>query len=110
MPPNCWKHPGGYPGYPEVARGILEAFGHLGQHVVDEAGRVACCESGWGPGAPNGGLFQITPNGYGTVRFYSAKRFGYGTFAIHDIWVNSQSARDFYTTRGHNWSAFACRP
>ena len=111
LPTACWKFPAN-PANTEVAGAIYEAFAHLGQAVVDKAGRVACCESGWGPQAVNGqyrGLFQLGSGFDGTIRFYSVKRFGtLVAFAPFDAWVSAQAARDSYVTRG-GWSAFACR-
>ena len=106
-PPVCWKYPNN-PANVAVQLSIQQAFGPYGQAVVDQAGRVACCESGWGPQAVNGqylGLFQTGSNGYATIRFYSG-----GAFLPFDPFVNAQTARDFYVTRGRTWSAFSCRP
>lgn len=106
-PPVCQKYPNN-PANVAVQMSIQQAFGPYGQAVVDQAGRVACCESGWGPQAVNGqylGLFQTGSNGYATIRFYSG-----GAFLPFDPFVNAQTARDFYVTRGRTWSAFSCRP
>lgn len=85
---------------------IQQAFGYLGQAVVDQAGRVACCESGWGPqaGYPSAyykGLFQL---GEHVVAIYN-----YGG-AWFDAFSNAQAARDLYVSRGYNWSAWQCKP
>lgn len=90
---------------PVVADAIYRAFGHLGQEVVNQAGRVACCESGWGPEATNGqyrGLFQLGYNYNGTITFYGGNVF--------NAFTNAQVARDSYVTRGYSWSAFQCQP
>lgn len=103
-PPVCWKYPNNSANA-TVQQAILKAFGHLGQGVVNEAGRVACCESGWGPRAVNGqyrGLFQLGSNFNGTIAFYGGDVF--------NAYTNAQVARDSYIQRGHSWSAFSCRP
>lgn len=99
-PPDCYKYPGN-PGYPTVRAAILSAFGPYGQAVTDKAGRVACCETGWGPGAgyPNAyykGLFQLGPHVV-AIRQYGGNWW--------DAYQNAAAARDLYVTRG-NWSAW----
>lgn len=102
-PPVCAKYPNN-PANLVVQTAILNAFGPYGQEVTDQAGRVACCESGWGPQATNGqhrGLFQLGHNYDHTIAFYGGNVF--------DPFTNAQVARDSWVTRG-GWSAFACRP
>ena len=102
-PPVCWKYPAN-PANVAVQLSIQQAFGPYGQAVVDQAGRVACCESGWGPQAVNGqyrGLFQLGYNYNGTIAFYGG--------AVFDPFTNTQVARDSWVTRG-GWAAFACKP
>lgn len=101
---------------PVVDEAIFEAFGYLGQTVVNQAGRVACCESGWGPAAANPssdarGLFQLELRYNGsTIRFYSQMR-GYppGVTAWADPWVNAMTARDVWL-ESHSWRAWVCQP
>lgn len=97
---------------PLVGDAILQTFGLYGQTVVDQAGRVSCCESGWVGGDSGSGylgLFQIGPNMYGTLRFYSEVKFGAGAWVPLDFWVNASTARDSWLGR-KGWSAFSCRP
>lgn len=112
-PTYCYKAPTD-PGYPVVAQAIHDAFYPYGQTVIEEAGRVACCESSWRRLATNGqyrGIFQLGSHFDNTIRFYSAKR-GYPTnwVAWWDEWVSSQVARDLWLSRGRNWSGWECRP
>lgn len=108
-PPSCGRYPGVEPTR-TVQNAILEAWGHWGQNAVNEAGRVACCESSWLPWnvSPDGtykGLFQLGPhvvaiNAYGG-NFFDARQ-------------NALAARDRYSyNRTHGlpaWSGWSCRP
>ena len=95
-----------------ISEAIFQAFGYLGQEAVDAAGRVACCESGWGPQAsnPSGarGLFELTHNYDPTIAFYAAK-VGLPPDAWWDPWVNAQVARDSYVANG-GWARWVCQP
>ena len=90
---------------PAVSMSINQAFRPFGQGVVDQAFRVAKCESGWvataGAGRYYQGLFQLGQHVV-AIRSYG------GNFL--DPWQNAQAARDLYITRGYSWSAWTCRP
>jgi hypothetical protein len=90
---------------PAVAMSINQAFGPFGQTVVNQAFRVARCESGWvataGAGSYYQGLFQLGRH------IVAINNYG-GNFL--DPWQNAQAARDLYYSRGRSWSAWTCRP
>jgi hypothetical protein len=88
-----------------VANAVKAAFAPYGPTVVQQAFKVAKCESGWVPTAGAGGYYQgLFQLGRHVVAISS---YG-GNFL--DPYQNAQAARDLYVTRGHSWSAWGCRP
>lgn len=87
----------------EAIKAAFEPVG--GPQLVDQAIRVARCESGFGIDAVNGqyrGIFQLGNNYNATIAFYGGNVF--------DPFTNAQVARDSWVTKGHRWDsgAFQC--
>jgi hypothetical protein len=89
----------------KVTTAIHQAFGPFGSTVVNQATRVAGCESGWVPTAGAGsyyqGLFQLGRH------IVAINNYG-GNYL--DAFQNASAARDLYVSRGYSWSAWSCRP
>lgn len=91
-----------------VEDAIERHFGTLGDKVVEQAKRVAWCESRWDPDARNGdylGLFQLGPAYYDAIRSY-----GDGKLRWSDPDVNAQAARDGYVMNDKSWAQWECKP
>ena len=86
----------------EVEAAIEMHFGPYGPDVVEEAKRVARCESGWNPDATNGqylGLFQM--GAYHYWRFEGN--------AWNDPYVNARAAGGLWA-ESHSWRHWSCKP
>ena len=76
-------------------------FSPYGWDVVEQAKRVAWCESGWNPSATNGqylGLFQM--GSYHYWRFEGNR--------WDDPYVNARAAGGLYREQG--WRPWSCKP
>ena len=90
------------PAPPSTAEHAIEVhFGPFGDDVVEQAKRVARCESGLNPSATNGqylGLFQM--GGYHYWRFEGG--------AWDDPYVNARAAGGLWLQSG--WQPWSCKP
>ena len=85
----------------EVEHAIEVHFSPYGWDVVEQAKRVARCESGWNPSATNGqylGLFQM--GSYHYWRFEGNR--------WDDPYVNARAAGGLYREQG--WRPWSCKP
>lgn len=91
----------------DVQAVIRDTFSRFGSAVVQEALRVAQCESGFVPTARNGvhvGIFQLS----GTYHRARAARLGFDWSRMVEAGPNAAVAADIYSES--KWGPWQCKP